>query len=125
MHHLDVEVKVTAACDIGKQRKSEGIRTALRNAIRERSLLILRSLGDLILFKIASKELVMEGLKLDTVDDIQRVNDISWNKLISKQGNLLSEVHTKRLAHLPTLGITDQAVTVDFLERNLAREFKG
>lgn len=77
VHYLDVEVKVTAACDVGKQCETEGISTALRNATRERGLLILGSLRDLIFFKIADQELVVEGLKLDTVDDIQRVNDIS------------------------------------------------
>lgn len=70
VHHLDVEVKISASGDIGKQSESKSISSALRNAVRESRLLILGSPCDLVIFKIARQELVMQRLKLDTADDV-------------------------------------------------------
>lgn len=78
MHHLDVEIEVSASCDVGQQSESKSISAALRNAAREGSLLILGRPRDLLLLKVAGEEFSVKRFKVNTVDDIQRVDNIPY-----------------------------------------------
>lgn len=72
----------------------------------------------------------MKSFKLDTLDNIQRVDDIAllrlvichWYKRIGWKDEIW--IRTKGLAHLPTLRIPNQTMAVNFFEWDLSCELE-
>ena len=74
---LDVEVDVAAARGVGDEGEAESVGSAFWNALREGGLLEPGGILDLGGGEVACEKLVVERLELDSVDDIQWVDDIS------------------------------------------------
>ncbi len=67
---LDIEVDVAAARGVGDEGEAESVGSALWNPLREGSFLEPGGILDLGGGEVACKELVVESLELDSVDDI-------------------------------------------------------
>lgn len=78
MHNLDIKIDIATARCVGKQRESQSIGSALRNAAGEGRFLVLDCPVYLTILKIANLEFVMKSLKFNTFDNIQRVDDITF-----------------------------------------------
>ena len=90
---------------ISTQREPQGISTTLRDTLGEVLLLTSLSFSNFLLVEITLIEFGMQTLKIETLDNIYRVNDVS-----------------EGLAHLATVCITDHCVAVDLLEWHLTRQ---
>ena len=90
------------------ERKPQRVRTALRNTLREVLLLARLRLGNLLLVEVALVELLVERLEVKTLDDVDRVDDVS-----------------ERLRHLAPVRVADHGVAVDLAEGHLVGELEA
>lgn len=72
---------------------------------REVLLLARLRLCNLLVIQVTLVELLMKGLEVKTLDDVDRVDDVS-----------------ERLAHLTAVSVTDHRVAVNLLERHFVCE---
>lgn len=70
-------VRSLTSSGIRHQGVPQRISTTLWNTSGEGRLLVLGRLGNLILLEVTNKELGVEIVKLDTVDNVKRVDDVS------------------------------------------------
>ena len=87
------------------ERKPQRVSTALRDTFREVLLLARLRLRDLTLVKVSFIQPLVERFETETLDNIDRVNDVS-----------------EGLAHLSSVGITNHSMTVNLFERHFACE---
>ena len=92
---------------IGAKRKAKSVGSALRYAFWEILLLAGFRLQDLFFVQIALIEFGVEVLERQSLDDIERVDDIP-----------------QALTHLPTVGVTNHGVAIHLSEGHLPREVK-
>jgi len=84
------------------ERKPQRVASAFGDTIWEILLLASFGFGNLFIVQVALVELFVEGLEVYSLDDVDRVDDIS-----------------KGFAHLPPVRVSDHCVTVHLLERHL------
>lgn len=102
---LDVEVDAAALHHVGQQPETESVGSALWNTLSELMLQLFDGGVLLALGQVAIPDLADQALKGRSFDDLQRIDYIS-----------------SRLRHLVSLGVADQGVQKDLLERDLASQ---
>ena len=90
---------------ISTQREPQGIGTTLRDTLGEVLLLTSLSFSNFLLVEITLIEFGMQTLKIETLDNIYRVNDVS-----------------EGLAHFPPVSITNHGMAENFFERHLSSQ---
>ena len=87
------------------ERKPQRVSTALRDTFREVLLLARLRLRDLTLVKVSFIQPLVERFETETLDNIDRVNDVS-----------------EGLAHFPPVSITNHGMAENFFERHLSSQ---
>jgi len=102
-------VRVTPGHTSGRIRaecKPQGVTSTFRNTLGEVLLLASFSLGNLFVVQVALMELLVEGLEVHSLDDVNWVDDVS-----------------EGLAHLPSVCVSNHCMAIHLLERHLASQF--
>ena len=87
---------------VSTQGEPQGIGTTLRDTLGEVLLLTSLSFSNFLLVEITLIEFGMQTLKIETLDNIYRVNDVS-----------------EGLAHFPPMSVTNHGMAENFFERHL------
>jgi hypothetical protein len=104
----EVELEVAPGARERGEREAQGIRTERRDAVGEFLARALRDRCGLFRVHQAGGALLDERFQVDAVDEVDRVEHVALG-----------------LRHLLPLGIADEAVDIDVLERNLAGDVFG